>query len=273
MNKVILITGCSTGIGQHIAKRFSQSGHTVIATARSLESIESLDAAMKYPLDVTDQESVQHAVNAVVQRFGRLDILINNAGYAQVGAIEEVSAAQIQKMYDVNVFGVLRMIQAVAPQMRKQKDGLIINISSIAGKVVTPVNGIYSSSKFAVEAISDALRFELKPFKIKVVLIEPGAIKTHFDQTVHKYGDTILMNPSSPYLPLYQKHTLVSDNMRVNEPGPEVVFNVIQKAIRTSSPKARYLAGMNFPGRMVIILRDYFWDLVVKQLYRISAQG
>lgn len=267
MNKVILITGCSTGIGHDLAQRLSQAGHTVIATARTLDSIQELDVALKLCLDVSQQESIEHAVNTTLAQFGRIDILINKAGYAQVGAIEEISDTQIQNMYNVNVFGVLRMIRAVAPQMRKQKDGMILNISSIAGKIVIPVNGIYSSSKFAVEAISDALRFELKPFNVKVVLIEPGAINTHFDQTVHKYGDSILTNPSSPYQALYQKHTQVSDGMRENEPGPEVVFNVIQKAISTSNPKARYLAGMSSLGRVTIFLRDYLWDLVIKQLY------
>ena len=185
MNKVVLITGCSSGIGRDLAQRLAQAGYTVVATARNVKSIESLDADLKLSLDVTQAESIQTAVEATLQKFGRIDVLINNAGYAQVGAIEELSDEQIQQMYDVNVFGVMRMVRAVVPYMRKQNAGQIINISSIAGKVVTPVNGAYSSTKFALEAISDALRLELEPFNIQVILIEPGAIKTHFDQTVH----------------------------------------------------------------------------------------
>jgi len=273
MNKVVLITGCSTGIGFDLAQRLSQAGYTVAATARSVETLNGLDAALKLPLDVTNQESIDRAVNSTLKQFGKIDVLVNNAGYCQAGAIEELCDVQIQQMYDVNVFGAIRMIRAVVPQMRKQNEGQIINISSIAGKLVTPVNGIYSSSKYALEAISDALRLELKPFNIKVVLIEPGAIKTHFDQTVHKYGDTILSNPSSPYLALYQKHARVSDGMRGNEPGPDVVSEVVQKVIETKNPKARYLAGFAFSGRVVIFLRDHLWDGVVNQMYKISLQA
>ncbi len=272
MSKVILITGCSTGIGRDLAQRLSQSGHTVIATARSVEAMDVLNVALKLPLDVTNPESIQSAVNATLEHFGRIDILLNNAGYAQVGAIEELSDIQIQNMYDVNVFGVIRMIRAIVPQMRKQNAGLIINMSSIAGKLVTPVNGIYSSSKFALEAISDALRFELKPFNINVVLIEPGAIRTNFDLTVHEHGDAILSNPLSPYLSLYRKHAQVSDGMRGNQPEPVVVYKEVEKAIFSLKPKSRYLAGFAFPGSAVIAMRDYLWDLVVKQMFKISPQ-
>ncbi|MRS04010.1 SDR family oxidoreductase [bacterium] len=272
MNKVILITGCSTGIGRELAQRLSQSGHTVIATARSVEAMDLLNVALKLPLDVTNPESIQSAVNATLEHFGRIDILVNNAGYAQVGAIEELSDTQIQKMYDVNVFGVIRMIRAIVPHMRKHKTGLIINMSSVAGKLVTPVNGIYSSSKFALEAISDALRFELKPFNINVVLIEPGAIKTNFDMTVHVHGDAILSNPLSPYLSLYQKHAQVSDGMRGNQPEPVVVYKEVEKAISSLKPKSRYLAGFAFPGSAVIAMRDHLWDLVVKQMFKTAPQ-
>ncbi len=273
MNKVVLITGCSSGIGRDLAQRLSQAGYTVAATARCVEAMDGLDVSLKLPLDVTSPELIQRAVNSTLEHFGRIDILVNNAGYCQVGAIEELSDTQIHQMYDVNVYGVIRMIRAVAPHMRSQKGGQIINISSIAGKLVTPANGIYSSSKFALEAISDALRLELQPFNIKVVLIEPGAIKTNFDQTVHKHGDVILSNSSSPYLSLYWKYAQSSDGMRGKEPGPEVVYKVVQKAISSNNPKARYLAGVSFPGKVVILMRDYLWDLVVKQMYKISPEA
>ncbi len=233
-----------------------------------MKSIESLDADLKLSLDVTQAESIQTAVEATLQKFGRIDVLINNAGYAQVGAIEELSDEQIQHMYDVNVFGVMRMVRAVAPYMRKQNAGQIINISSIAGKVVTPVNGAYSSTKFALEAISDALRLEVEPFNIQVILIEPGAIKTHFDQTVHVYGDAITSNPASPYRSLYKKHQQVSDSMRGQEPGPEAVSAVILSALESAKPKARYLAGMGLPGKLVLYLRDFLWETAVRQMFR-----
>ena len=227
MSKVILITGCSTGIGHDLAQQLTRNGYTIAATARKVNTISDLEAAVILQLDVTNQESIQIAVDLVIQKFGRIDVLINNAGFCQVGAIEELSNDQVQQMYDVNVFGVMRMIKTVVPIMRKQKSGRIINISSIAGRLVTPVNGAYSSTKFALEAISDALRMELESFNIQVILIEPGAIKTNFDKTVHIHGDKILSNPTSPYLPLYRVYQRVSDGMRRHEPGPETVTNVI----------------------------------------------
>jgi NAD(P)-dependent dehydrogenase (short-subunit alcohol dehydrogenase family) len=225
---------------------------------------------LKLSLDVTQLESIRQAVDCALQHFGRIDVLVNNAGYAQIGSIEELSDEQVQQMYDINVFGVLRMTSAVVPYMRKQKSGQIINISSIAGKMVTPVNGSYSSTKFALEAISDALRLELEPFNIQVILIEPGAIRTNFDRTVHAHGDAILSNPASPYLPLYRKYQQVSDGMRGQELGPGAVSKVIQNAIEASNPKARYLAGVNISGRVVLHLRDLVWNFAVRQMFNVT---
>jgi NADP-dependent 3-hydroxy acid dehydrogenase YdfG len=270
MSKIVLITGCSTGIGRDLAHRLAHSGYTVIATARKVESLENLPVAWKLRLDVTKPESIRHAVNIIIQRFGRIDVLVNNAGYAQIGAIEELSDDQVQYMYDVNVFGVMRMIRAVVPYMRKQKAGQIINISSIAGKMVTPVNGSYSSTKFTLEAISDALRLELEHFNIQVILIEPGAIRTNFDRTVHAHGDAILSNPASPYLPLYRKYQQVSDGMRGQAPGPETVSNVIQNVIQSSNPKARYLAGVDISGSFILHLRGLIWNFAVRQMFKVT---
>jgi NAD(P)-dependent dehydrogenase (short-subunit alcohol dehydrogenase family) len=268
MEKTVLITGCSSGIGRDLAQRLAGSGYQVVATARNIETLAELDVALRLSLDVTRPESVQKAVATVIQLFGRIDVLVNNAGYAQVGAIEELSDEQVQQMYDVNVFGVLRMVRAVTPFMRRQKAGQIINISSIAGKMVTPVNGSYSSTKFALEAISDALRLELEPFNIQVILVEPGAIKTNFDRTVHAHGEALVSNPASPYLPLYRKYQQVSDGMRGQEPGPEVVSNVVKQALESPNPRARYLAGVALPARIVLHLRDFVWDLAVRQLFK-----
>lgn len=203
MYKVVLITGCSTGIGRDLAQRLTLSGYTVVATARKVETLDDLPAALKLPLDVTQSESVDDAVARTLQQFGRIDVLINNAGYTMLGALEEVSEEQTQHVFDVNVFGTLRMIRAVVPHMRKQRAGRIINISSIAGKLSTPVNGTYSATKFALEALSDALKLELAPFKIQVVLIEPGAIKTHFDnkpRCMHKIFSRIPLHPTGLFI-------------------------------------------------------------------------
>ncbi len=269
MSEVVLITGCSTGIGRDLAMRLSQSGYTVVATARKVENLADLPAALQLPLDVTQPESVRHAVDSTIKRFGRIDVLVNNAGYALRGAVEEVPVAQAQQMFDANVFGVMRMVQAVAPHMRRQKSGRIINISSVVGKLVTPANGTYSATKFALEALSDALRLELAPFGIQVVVVEPGSIKTQFHSTVESNGCKIFSNPASPYRPLYRQYEKVNVDLRRQEPGPEVVSEVVQRAIETAKPKATYLAGFPLTGRLVLHLGDPVWDRVVRQMFKI----
>jgi len=268
MSKVVLITGCSTGIGRHLAQRLTRSGYTVVATARKVESLKDLPAALKLSLDVTQSDSIHDAIACTLHQFGRIDVLVNNAGYTMLGALEEVSEQQTQQVFDVNVFGALRMIRAVIPHMRSQRAGRIINISSIAGKLSTPVNGTYSATKFALEALSDALQMELAPFGIQVVLVEPGAIKTHFDNTAQAHAREILLNMGSPYRPLYKRSDQFAASMRQNEPGPELVSQVIEQAIQANRPKARYLVAMPFSGRLVIRLRDFVWGFVLKQMFK-----
>ena len=270
MSRVVLITGCSTGIGRDLAQRLARSGYTVVATARRAETMSGLQAALKLPLDVTQPESVNRAVERTLQRFGRIDVLVNNAGYALPGALEEISDEQMKKLFDVNVFGVVRMIRAVVPHMRRQRAGRIINISSIGGKLVVPANGAYSAAKFAVEALSDALRFELAPFGIQVVLIEPGSIKSHFADTAQAHAQEIFSNPHSPYRALYQRSQQVTANMRRHEPGPEAVSRVIQRAIEARRPKARYLVAVSFSGRLVLHLGGSVWDFVLRRMFKIT---
>jgi NAD(P)-dependent dehydrogenase (short-subunit alcohol dehydrogenase family) len=270
MSKVVLITGCSTGIGRHLAQRLAQVGYTVVATARKVETLDNLTVALKLPLDVTQTNSVNQAITLTLQQFGRIDVLINNAGYTMLGALEEVSEEQTQQVFDVNVFGVLRMIRAVVPHMREQRSGRIINISSIAGKLSTPVNGTYSATKFALEALSDALQMELAPFGIQVVLVEPGAIKTRFDDTAQAHARNILSNSTSPYRSLYKQNDQFAASMRKDEPGPDIVSQAIERAIKADRPKARYLAAIPLSGRLVINLRDFVWGSVLKQMFKIT---
>jgi NADP-dependent 3-hydroxy acid dehydrogenase YdfG len=270
MPKVVLITGCSTGIGRDLAQRLTQSGYIVVATARKVETLNDLESALKLPLDVAQSDSVNNAVSETLKRFGRIDVLVNNAGYAIRGALEEICDEKAQQVFDVNVFGVLRMTRAVVPHMRKQKAGCIINISSIAGKLSTPVNGIYSASKFALEALSDALRIEVAPFGIQVVVVEPGAIKTQFDDTAQSHTRDIVSNQASPYFPLYQKSDKSAASMRKNEPGPEAVSRVIQQVLESSKPKTHYLAAFPFLGNLVLHLRDFVWDVALRQMFKIN---
>lgn len=222
MSKVVLITGCSSGIGHDLARRLARAGvgYTVIATARQPETLADLQVPLKLPLDVTDKASVGSAVEEVVRRFGRIDVLVNNAGYAVRGAVEEIAEEQVRDMFDVNVYGVMRMLRAVLPQMRRQGAGRIINISSLAGKLAVPANGAYSASKFAVEALSDALRLEVAPFGIQVVLIEPGSIKTHFTATTEAHSEETLSNPASPYKDIYERYLQFAATMRGQGAGP-----------------------------------------------------
>lgn len=273
MRKVVLITGCSTGIGRDLARHLSEAGYEVVATARNMHSLTELPAAMKLPLDVTDETSIQRAVTQTIEQLGRIDVLVNNAGYALMGALEEIHIVQVQQMFDVNVFGVLRMIRAVAPHMRADRAGRIINISSIAGKLSTPVNGAYSASKFALEGLSDALRVELEPFGIHVILIEPGSIKTHFEETAHTQTGKILANATSPYQPLYRLSDQFAASMRRQEVEPKVVSRVIHEAIEAAKPKARYHAGISFSGEVILHMGDSVWDLALRRMFKVDPSN
>lgn len=270
MSKVVLITGCSTGIGRDLAGCLSQAGYHVVATARRVQTLEDLPAALKLPLDVTHPDSVTQAVAQTIQTFGRIDVLVNNAGFALLGALEETPIEQVQEMFDVNVFGALRMIRAVTPQMRRQRFGWIINISSIAGKLSTPVNGAYSATKFALEALSDALRLELAPFGIQVVIVEPGSIKTHFDATAAAHTHAILSNSTSPYRSLYRLSDQFAASMRDQASEPKIVSQVIQQAIEAPRPKSRYHANISFSGELVLHLGDSVWDLALRRMFKVD---
>jgi NAD(P)-dependent dehydrogenase (short-subunit alcohol dehydrogenase family) len=235
-----------------------------------VDTLEDLPAALKLSLDVTQADSIQRGVAQSVERFGRIDVLVNNAGYALPGALEEVPVEQVQQMFDVNVFGVLRMSSAVAAQMRSQCSGRIVNISSIAGKLSTPVNGAYSASKFAVEALSDALRIELAPFGIHVIVVEPGYIRTHFEATAQTHAETLRSTSGSPYQSLYRLSEQFTASMRQQASGPEIVSQVIQEAIEAPRPKARYHAGISFSGELVLHLGDSVWDLALRRMFRID---
>lgn len=269
--KTVLITGCSTGIGHDLAQSLARAQYTVIATARHPETLADLPVAACLPLDVTDAASITCATEEVVRRFGRVDVLVNNAGYAVRGAVEEVTDEQVQQLFDVNVFGALRMLRAVVPHMRRQGAGRIITISSIVARMVLPVNGTYAATKGALEALCEAARVELAPFGIQVVLIEPGSTRTHFLATAEAHAPGRLSNPASPYRALYQRNRQVETLLRRQEVGPEAVSRVVQQAIEAPRPRARYLAGVPFSGRVLLrawpALPDPLRGLVLQRLF------
>ncbi|HWI64869.1 MAG TPA: SDR family oxidoreductase [Symbiobacteriaceae bacterium] len=265
--KIVLITGCSTGIGRATAKMLAEAGYKVVATARRVESLEGLAVARKLPLDVEQTESVAHAIDTVIAEFGQIDVLINNAGYGQFGALEEVSDELLHRVFEVNVHGPMRLVRAVAPHMRRRGEGAIINLSSVAGRIAIPMMGAYCGTKFAVEAMSDALRGELGLFGIHVVLIEPGAIRTEFENTVKTHANTIMTRSESPYSALYNAAQRMLSGSNRTAPGPEAVARVIQTAIESSRPRARY--QVPFSSKLAVrgaaLVPDRLFDWMLRQ--------
>ena len=198
-------------------------GYRVVATARDPETLDGLGAALMLALDVADQASIDTAVGAVLDRYGRIDVLINNAGFAIRGAVEDIEIDRVARMFDVNLLGIIRMVHGVAPVMRRQgSGGGFVNIGSLAGKFPGPANGAYAGTKHAVEALSDAMRWEMEPFGIEVVLVEPGAIRTNFEATVAATSHVWLKRfRDSPYAPLYARLAATNERIRATEPGPE----------------------------------------------------
>ncbi|HEX9093454.1 MAG TPA: SDR family oxidoreductase [Coriobacteriia bacterium] len=261
--KVVLITGCSSGIGRDLAQRMTDAGYTVVATARRAETLNGLDAALTLPLDVTSEDSARDAVAAVLARFGRIDVLVNNAGFAEQSAIEELSDEALRSMFEVNVFGAARMLRAVAPAMRRQGCGDIVNISSLAGRMSMPVNGGYSATKFAVEALSDAARQELAPFGVRVVVVEPGSIGTGFSDAMMARSQETLADSASPYRDLYARNHALYLQLREDDADPEAVSRVVLKALSSRRPKARYVAAIPLLAQLMFRLsagvRDRLW--------------
>ena len=264
--KIILITGGSSGIGFDSAIALAKQGHKVYAAARRVDMMEPLKEFGIVPLslDVTDDNSMQECVKSVLDTEGRIDVLINNAGYGYFGAIENVTMSEARKQLEVNVFGMARMCQLVLPSMREQHSGRIINIASIAGKATVYFGGWYNVSKFAVETFSDALRMETKPFGIKVVLIEPSAIKTNWgiiaaDNLAESSRGTVYeekaMNEANNMHKAYRSNFFSK---------PAVVTKAICKAVNRRQPRTRYCIGRG--GKMIVFLHSILptrlWDRI-----------
>lgn len=259
MDNIVLITGASSGIGKAAAKMLLAGGYKVYAGARRVENLKELEylGARIMPLDVTDENSLKSFVNAVLESEGRLDILINNAGYGAHGAIEDVPMSEARRQFDVNLFGLARLTQMALPVMRKQGSGKIVNISSIAGRITMPLAGWYHATKYALEAYSDALRAEVSGFGIKVILIEPGAIKTEWDTVA--LANLSKYSGAGPYAELAGRLTnKFRAGYRSGAPGPEVVAETILKALRSSRPAARY--AVPFQAGLILLLKRLLPD-------------
>jgi NAD(P)-dependent dehydrogenase (short-subunit alcohol dehydrogenase family) len=235
--RVALITGASKGIGLATAKALQNKGFRVFGTSRGAVA-ESYGSIAMLTCDVTDEASVAKMVDEVLAKAGRIDLLVNNAGIGLIGGAEESSIAQAQRLFDVNVFGVARVINAVLPVMRKQNSGRIVNISSILGLIPSPFNAFYAATKHAIEGYSESLDHEVRSFGIRVVLVEPGVTRTSFEEN--------LTRADQP-LPAYHAERSRSENLmrkwvEAGDP-PQVVADTVVKAATTSKPKLRYSAG------------------------------
>jgi len=266
--KVILITGASSGIGYDAALMLAEQGHKVYGAARRGELLEQLRERGVTPIrmDLTDEASMVDGVNSIIDVEGRIDVLINNAGYGYMGAIENVTIAEAKRQLEVNVFGLARLTQLVLPYMRKQHSGRIINTSSVAGKAVIPFGGWYNVSKYSVEALSDALRIEVKPFGIKVCLIEPGGIKTDWgiiaaDNLEASSKETAYQNAGLKMARLLRKG--YTSNLLSN---PKRVAKAIARAVNVKKPRIRYRLGAG-SGLIVFlhaVLPARWWDWIMR---------
>lgn len=262
MKKVALITGASSGMGKSTAKQLHQQGYKVYGAARRTELMKDLEVQGMgiISMDLTNDESMQHAVGSIMAREGRIDILINNAGYGSYGSVEEVSIEEAKRQFEVNMFGLARITQLVIPHMRNQGGGRIVNITSMGGKIYTPMGAWYHATKHAVEGWSDCLRLELKPFGIDVAIVEPGGIKTewggiaadHLEQTSGKgpYAATAMQ--------LVQTMKVMYESNKLTD--VDVLGQTIAKAATDRKPKIRYVKG--YMARPLLYIRNWFGDRV-----------
>ena len=247
--QVAVVTGSSSGIGYETSLILARNGFLTYATMRNLNKSEDMKltvAKENLPiqikqLDVTDDVSVKNAIQEISSEAGHIDVLVNNAGYGLNGAFEDLAMDEIKAQYETNVFGLVRTTQAVLPIMRRQKSGTIVNISSGAGRFGFPGSSAYVSTKFAVEGLSESMSYELEPFGIKVVLIEPGFIRTNFTNAMVIAKKS--QDPSSPYSQMMQKVAANSSEMAKNGSSVDVVSKAILEAVKSKSPTLRYLVG------------------------------
>jgi NAD(P)-dependent dehydrogenase (short-subunit alcohol dehydrogenase family) len=272
ISKAVLITGCSSGIGHETARHLVANGWTVYATARRPETLSDLaDAGCKtLACDVTDEASMRACVDAVVEAAGAVGVLVNNAGYSQSGAVESVELDSIRRQFETNVFGLIRMSQLALPGMREQGWGRIVNISSMGGRLTFPGGGIYHATKYAVEAICDAMRFEVKGFGVDVVCVEPGLIVTNFGETAAGSLDEGAAD-DGPYGEFNAKVGAATEGvykgpMRRLGGGPDAVARTIEKAISARRPRTRYRVTPS--AKLAIAQRrlvsDRMWDRAMR---------
>ena len=269
---VAIITGCSSGIGWATAKLLAERGWRVFATARRPETLADLTNGRVTPLrlDVTDEESMASAVEQALAQAGRIDALVNNAGYTEVGPLEEATAGEIRRQFETNTFGPLRLTQLVLPTMRAQGGGRIVNVSTIGGRVAIPFIGLYNGSKFALEAMSDALRLETRPFGVRVIVVEPGGVRTNFNAVATQHSQRFATDTNSTYHRYFEPlNRFITQTAAYSSP-PERVAKVIHRALMTRRPRARYAATPDARIMLAIMprlpdrMRDVIWGRLLR---------
>ncbi len=277
VKKVAFVSGASSGIGEAAALRLLAAGYTVYGGARRVERMAGLAAAGVHVLamDVTADTSMVAGIGKVLEETGRIDVLVNNAGFGFYGALEDVPMDDARYQFEVNLFGLARLTQLVLPTMRRQRSGRIINISSVGGKIYEPLGGWYHATKFAVEGLSDSLRLELAPFGIQVVVVEPGAIRTEWGGIA---ADNLLkISGSGVYRRQAQKLAAVfhaaDANPRLGSP-PSVIARAIEKAAAAKRPRIRYVAGGGAKPILFIrrLLPDRAFDGVMNLLFGVKKE-
>ncbi len=271
VTRVALVTGASSGIGEATALTLLGRGFTVYGAARRVDRMSEIAAQGVRPLamDVTDDASMRAGIATILGEAGRLDVLVNNAGYGSFGALEDVPLDEARRQFDVNIFGLARLTQLALPQLRAQKSGTIVNISSIGGKFYEPLGAWYHATKFAVEGLSDSLRVELKPHGIDVVIIEPGAIRTEWsaiarENVMKTSGDSAYRRQAEALVRVFTR----ADAEGVGAP-PQVIADAVAKAVTARRPKARYAAPAS--ARAILFLRwllsDRAMDALILRIY------
>jgi len=264
MDKVILITGASSGIGRESAKLLAAEGNIIYVAARRLERMKELDSPNVHLLamDLSDDDSMVAGINTIMAKEGRIDVLLNNAGYGSYGALEDVPISEARYQFEINIFGLARLIQLVLPYMRPRRSGTIINISSIGGKIGEPHGSWYHATKFAVEGLSDSLRMELHQFNINVVIIEPGAIKTEWTRIAMDHLEKV--SGKTAYKDGVARHLRMFATADKQGSDPIVVARTIVKAINASRPQTRYATGGG--AKLILFMRRILSDRMFDKL-------
>jgi short-subunit dehydrogenase len=278
-SKTILITGATAGIGRMSALFLAKQGHHVIASGRKVDELAKLKTEASghkldtLVLDVTSSTSITDAVAEVARLTGGhgLDVLVNNAGFGVLGPSSEISDSELRRQYETNVFGLMAVTRAFIPQMRARRSGRIINVSSVGGRMTLPYFGVYNSTKYAVESLSDALRYELRPFGIDVALIEPGIIRTNFEATAVTNLKQLADTPYAAALGKYEEMSKMANKFASN---PIVIAKAINRAVRARRPSARYVApfSTNFILLFKAIAPTRLWDWSMRKLGYLSPK-